>query len=71
MNEKPEKSHEIATRKSPTRYIVVCSCVWSFETPRKQNAWARSSKISAAINRHRAALLPRHRKLTGEGQFRD
>jgi hypothetical protein len=44
--------HVIDQVKSPIHFKVFCSCGWSFQTTRKQNAWARAAKIRAAIKAH-------------------
>lgn len=46
--------HYIEHRSTPISYMAVCRCGWSFETKRKQNAFARAGKIKAAVARHLA-----------------
>jgi hypothetical protein len=46
------RAHEIAQRTTPINHLVVCTCGWSFQTTRKQNAWARAAKVRGAIRQH-------------------
>lgn len=45
-------NHVIGSRRTPINFIVSCECGWSFQTTRKQNAWARAAKIRGAIRQH-------------------
>lgn len=44
--------HQIEEKRSPTHILVLCSCGWTGQITRKQNARARASKVRGLINRH-------------------
>lgn len=51
--------HKITMASGPLRSIVLCSCGWRHEEPRKQNALGRASKMKGAANRHLRAVEPK------------
>lgn len=44
--------HEITVRKSPIAELVRCSCGWTAQVTRRQNALARAAKVRSAIFHH-------------------
>lgn len=44
--------HDITTRRSPVAIIVRCTCGWSRQFTRHQNALARAARVRAAISEH-------------------
>jgi hypothetical protein len=45
-------THDIAEIRTPIAIIVRCSCGWSRQVTRKQNALARASQVRAKIREH-------------------
>lgn len=45
-------AHWIEERKTPINYLVTCTCGWTYQTTRRQNAWARAAKIRGAVAAH-------------------
>lgn len=44
--------HHIVEIATPIAIIVRCSCGWTKEITRKQNAYARAAKVKSAIRHH-------------------
>lgn len=45
-------AHSISERRTPVSVLVLCTCGWSREISRKQNAFARAAKVKKAIREH-------------------
>jgi hypothetical protein len=45
-------THEPTTYRTPISVIVRCSCGWSATQSRRQNAFARATKLKSAWRRH-------------------
>ncbi len=46
------RDHIMTERRSPVAFLLRCSCGWSRQITRRQNALARAAKIRAAWNEH-------------------
>lgn len=44
--------HVVATRYAPGAVLISCTCGWSRQISRRQNALARAQKVKAAIREH-------------------
>lgn len=44
--------HEITERHSPVAVILLCSCGWTRQIDKRQNALARAAKVRAAKAEH-------------------
>lgn len=51
--------HIVTVRYSPVSVLWICSCGWSTQQSRRQNAWARTAKLRAAYTKHRKEWLRR------------
>lgn len=49
---KPEQTHWIEERRSPSSVKLFCTCGWTHAETRHQNALARASKLRSAELRH-------------------
>jgi hypothetical protein len=47
-----ETKHETSEHRSPVAILLRCSCGWSRQISRKQNALARAAKVKAAWREH-------------------
>lgn len=45
-------AHKIVEKASPVSVILRCSCGWSHQIDRRQNALARAAKVRAAKREH-------------------
>lgn len=46
-------AHEVVELTSPDAIILRCSCGWSHQIDRRQNAFARAAKVRAEKTKHR------------------
>lgn len=56
MSARAAVKHEIAEYVSPVGVTWRCSCGWSTQQSRRQNALARAAKLKAAARKHYKAV---------------
>jgi hypothetical protein len=58
-------THEISKFRSPISIQLRCSCGWSRQITRQQNALARAAKVRAAIAEHERSVDANRRMENG------